>query len=1154
MREDNGCQSIWSEAVPRYVVKSWPMIKKTILSMAFTCLLGLPSLAADWPAMHGNADHTGVTSEQLTLPLSLAWVTQADQAPSPAFPRRMATVRNPTSIPLSYDYAYRTVIADNRLYFGTSTEEAVYCLAATTGARQWRSYVDGAVRMPPTLDGGKVYVGTDGGSVYCLDGASGAALWRFRAGPTNFACVGSSRIASSWPVRTEVVLTNGVAYFAAGVYPTTGVYLCAVNAATGAQIWQRPIQIGPNGAIRIVDGDKLWISCGRVSPFEFRLSDGEPVIPDPDRRAGVGGWWIGSVDGLPAWGPAEGETVLLRISSNSPPRSWGGDHSYTYPNAVPHGIISGLGGYCAFAADKFYLLGRDNAVMAVPLEDFRAACARRATQIQALTRWSYGWAGYQKTVNDDPPLTADLAAHAAWTAAIPDDDGFKARWGIVAGNTMFVGGPDRVVALDGDTGTLVWSGAVEGEAHGLAVADGALFVSTDKGAIYCFRHGTGEPVTHAPSFSSPYANGSVYAEAARLAVAAAGRTRGYCFVLGVGQGELAYQIARQSEFSVVGLDKDPDAVTAARAKLAQAGVYGNRVVVYHEPNDTPDYANYLANLIVSDSAITTGTVPYSPQGALRLLQPYSGTIVLGSVGGEMDLNGWTDTQLSLWTPTNGAAAVTWQVARRGELPGAGEWTQEYANPANTVSSNERLVSTNLQVQWFGPPGGADMVDRHAMAMPPLVKNGKLFRMGAFSPSQRNGVTSVTAIDVYNGTTLWTTSVLLSGRRNAGHNTHPCACIGDSIFVTSTTNCCYEIDATTGKELHTFTGTLPGYDWGYVGGLGNCLIGTSQGTDVDREVQKVRNWAANAFTSKPAVSRDLFVYDLTTRQKLWTYTGGAILNVSITVNADGNTLYFVESRNAAGMANTTGQLEFGDFLAGEGENGARIVALDLQTGTTRWTQPVTRNVDKPDQWLLYLTYADGVLLISRTYHCEREDGKTWYGYDFEALDANAGGKTLWQVWKPAPYVNKGYTWKNPLHSHPFYANGRFYFLARYYGTVYSYDPHTGAETADPSIGRGWEQSEGKSCTTPAASASAFYFRWNSHHMYDLSTQTVFDVTRVSRPGCWMSTIPACGVLTMLDQSAGCSCGFPLQQSVVFAPGSGPASRPLSPRRPAAGRTR
>ena len=1098
-------------------------------------MLAGSAFAADWPAIHGNADHTGVTPEQLTLPLNLAWVTQADQAPSPAFYKGLKSDKNgkfplvPDTI--SQDYVYHPVIAGNLLYFGSSTEEAVYCLDTATGAQQWKFYTDGAVRMAPTLDGGKVYFGTDGGSAYCLDGKSGAELWRFRTGPTRYSCVGNSRIVSSWPVRTGVVTANGIAYFAAGVYPTTGVYLYAVNAATGAQVWQQQIQISPNGTLRIVDGDKLWISSGRGAPFEFRLKDGKPVIEDPDRRTGVGGWWLGDVDGLPAWGPGESETVLLRLTPKAPPYKQGGDSSYHYPNAVPGGIISGLRGYCAFGADKFYLLGSDNKVMAVTLADFRAACSKRVAEIQALPTWKYGWAGYQKLGEDDPPFTAELNAHAAWTVTIPTTDGFKARWGIVAGNTLFVGGDKKVVALDCKTGSQTGAVTVEGEARGLAAADGALFVSTDVGKIYCFRNKAGNPVTHKPSFGDPYKNEALYAEAAKIAIASAGRSRGFCFVLGVGQGELAYQIAKQSEFFVVCLDKDPKKVAAAREKLAQAGVYGSRVVVYHEPNDTPDYAGYLANLIVSDDAITSGTLSYSPQGTFRLLQPYSGAIVLGSSSGNLDLTRFNNPQLSPWTPTKGTSGVTWQVAHRGALPGAGEWTQLYANPANTVCSNESLLSNDLQIQWFGPPGSADMVDRHAMTMPPLVKNGKLFRMGAVSTKETSS-TSLTAIDTYNGTVLWKADIPASGRKGAGHNTHPYACIGDFIFVTSGVNSCLQLDATTGKTLHTFDGTLPGFDWGYLGGLGNYLIGTSQGIDVDRETQEVRNNSFPGFTSKPASSRDLFVYDLTTRKKLWTYTGGAILNVSITVNADSNTLYFIESRNTKGMTDKTGQIEFGEFLASEGTNGARIVALDLQTGAVRWTQPITRNINLPNQWIAYLTYADGVLLISRTYYEQPKDGgKPWYGYDFEALDA-ASGKSLWQIWKPAP---KGeFTWKNPLEMHPFYAKGKFYFFARYYGTVFSYDPHTGAETADKSIGTGWEQREGKSCTTPVASATAFYFRWNSHCMYDLETQKTQDITRVSRPGCWMSTIPASGLLTMLDQSAGCTCGFPLQISAVFAP--------------------
>ena len=179
--------------------------------------------------------------------------------------------------------------------------------------------------------------------------------------------------------------------------------------------------------------------------------------------------------------------------------------------------------------------------------------------------------------------------------------------------------------LDAATGDVVWSQPVEGEALGLAAADNALFVSTDKGKIYCFRHGVTQRLCkHAPSFSDPYAANDVYEEAARIAVEGAGRTRGYCVVMGVGDGELAYRIAKHSEFYVVGLDKDAERVAAAREKLAQAGVYGTRVVVYHEPNDPPRFVHRFANLVVSDSAIGEGTVPYAPE-----IRPSHGAAVHG---------------------------------------------------------------------------------------------------------------------------------------------------------------------------------------------------------------------------------------------------------------------------------------------------------------------------------------------------------------------------------------------------------------------------------------------------------------------------------------------------------------------------------------------
>lgn len=1096
-----------------------------------TALAGILALwacltcAGDWPAVHGNMDHTGVTHESLELPLVTAWTLQADQPPSPAFPGG-ATGRFVYN-PAAQDYVFQPVIEGQRLAFGSSTEEAVYCLDTASGATQWKVYLDGAVRVASVWHGGNLYVGTDGGSVYCLDGATGNERWHFHTGPSRYKCIGNERIVSSWPVRGGMIVVNDTVYFAAGVYPTIGTYLYAVNADTGESVWEQQIQLAPNGLLRVVDGDTLWVSSGAADPGEFRLSDGTPIIPDPDRRRGRGGWWLGDVCGFPAWGPADNDIILLRLSTDTRPGTMR-NSSVRQENILPRGIHTGIHGLCAIGTDKFYLLGRDNRVMAVPLPAFREVCAKRVEEIKAMSRWTYGWV-MAAELPEDEPFAEALKSRAAWSVQVAAEEDPALRWGIVAGSHFFLGGANRVVALDTATGEEVWSQPVEGEARGLAVADDALFVTTDKGHIYCFRHGTTSPVRHKPSFAEPYAANPLYEEAARVAVESADRRRGYCLVLGVGDGELAYRIAKQSEFTVVCLDPDAERVSVAREKLAKAGVYGSRVVVYHEPNDPPRYVRRFANLVVSDSAIASGTVPYAPTSVLRFVQPYTGTVMLGSPKG-IDVSGaWTHAQFSEWKTIEGASGTSWQTARRGPLPGAGEWTHLYANPANTVCSHDTLVSADFRLQWFGPPGMPDMVDRHLMAMSPLVKNGRMYRMGGFWPTANNS-TSVTAVDAYNGTTLWSDSFPGSGRRRAGHNTHSYTCIGDSLFVTSGSQC-HQLDGTTGDKLRTFDGVKPGFDWGHVGGWDDYLIGTSQGADVDREKQGVRLWKGNAFASRPASSRDLFVHDLRTGERLWTYSGGAILNVSITGDVEHDTLYLVESRNSAAMQDTTGQLDFNNFLARDGNKGARIVALDMTTGEERWSQPITRNIDNPRQWIMYLTYADGVLLASRTYFETRADGKLAHGYDFEALDADSQGRSLWQKWLPAP-ASRG-TWKNPLHSHPFYARGRFTFMARYYGTVYSFDPRTGEEFADTSFGTGWEQAEAKSCTTPAASESAFYFRRNSHFLYDLETQTIKDMTRVSRPACWMSMIPAGGLITMLEQSTGCKCGFAIRLSVAFA---------------------
>ena len=57
---------------------------------------------------------------------------------------------------------------------------------------------------------------------------------------------------------------------------------------------------------------------------------------------------------------------------------------------------------------------------------------------------------------------------------------------IKAGDNLFVGGKGKVVAYDSSNGSELWTKPVNGRVHGLAAANGHLFVSTDTGRVYAF--------------------------------------------------------------------------------------------------------------------------------------------------------------------------------------------------------------------------------------------------------------------------------------------------------------------------------------------------------------------------------------------------------------------------------------------------------------------------------------------------------------------------------------------------------------------------------------------------------------------------------------------------------------------------------------------
>ena len=69
-------------------------------------------------------------------------------------------------------------VVDGRVYVG-SDNKSVYCLDALTGARIWNYVTNNSVYSSPAVVDGRVYVGSGDKSVYCLDSMTGARIWNY---------------------------------------------------------------------------------------------------------------------------------------------------------------------------------------------------------------------------------------------------------------------------------------------------------------------------------------------------------------------------------------------------------------------------------------------------------------------------------------------------------------------------------------------------------------------------------------------------------------------------------------------------------------------------------------------------------------------------------------------------------------------------------------------------------------------------------------------------------------------------------------------------------------------------------------------------------------------------------------------------------------
>ncbi|MCP4640774.1 MAG: PQQ-binding-like beta-propeller repeat protein, partial [bacterium] len=245
------------------------------LVMIAGLLLACPARAADWPMWRCDASRSGGTSGELPPELNLQWTRELPK-PLRAWPNEPR---------LHFDASYHPVVMGKRLFVGSPNDGSVTAYHTETGEEQWRFYTEGPVRIAPAAWKDRVFVGSDDGHLYCLDAATGALQWRFRGAPADrpeLHHLGNARLTPYWPVRGGPVVVDGTVYFAAGIWPTLGIFLHALNAETGEVVWtnSRLHNIGnvridhneyhdsglsPQGHL-LVQGDRLLVPNGRSMP------------------------------------------------------------------------------------------------------------------------------------------------------------------------------------------------------------------------------------------------------------------------------------------------------------------------------------------------------------------------------------------------------------------------------------------------------------------------------------------------------------------------------------------------------------------------------------------------------------------------------------------------------------------------------------------------------------------------------------------------------------------------------------------------------------------------------------------------------------------------------------------------------------------------
>ncbi|MDF1813440.1 MAG: PQQ-binding-like beta-propeller repeat protein [Verrucomicrobiales bacterium] len=389
-------------------------------------------------------------------------------------------------------------IANGLSYIARPDAHEVIALDSVTGKIAWRYTARGRVDTPPTIYKGLCLFGDHSGYVHALRADSGEPVWELQAAPISERMGAYGQIESAWPVAGAVLVTDDIAYFAAGRQQLSdgGVFIFAADPMTGERHWVHKLNDIPQKGYEGDTGDSFGFyknSGLEFDPIDILHKEGDQIAMSR---------WLISKDGkeveVDTW------NAFARLNTGNgavyaPRGTW----TYGFRQIHRFGNEAFRRSLCVY---------RDN--MIVGALDSTTALYRRDFDLENgeefNSKWITGWEAASKGRKGERPYRSDRIAEKASWKVNPWESGDSAE-DLLKPTTMdgksqlenklfgmVMDSENRLYVIHQD-GTLKIINTENGDQlsehkvappiwDGLALANGNLYLSAADGRLVCLAH------------------------------------------------------------------------------------------------------------------------------------------------------------------------------------------------------------------------------------------------------------------------------------------------------------------------------------------------------------------------------------------------------------------------------------------------------------------------------------------------------------------------------------------------------------------------------------------------------------------------------------------------------------------------------------------